>query len=148
MVDLSFISSRIDLLLKVLLAMVRTMMFRQLIFLTLMISTIFFSFAGGLEDGYPDDTGVAGPAFFGFVRDERGSNIPKATIFLKPKTGQPVVVQANILGLYRSHVTPTTVAEDITITCEKPGYKQTRLVRRPRSSVKLIETDCMMQKVK
>jgi len=126
--------------------MVRTMMFRQLIFLTLMISTIFFSFAGGLEDGY--DTGVAGPAFFGFVRDERGSNIPKATIFLKPKTGQPVVVQANILGLYRSHVTPTTVAEDITITCEKPGYKQTRLVRRPRSSVKLIETDCMMQKVK
>jgi hypothetical protein len=102
--------------------------------------------AGGLEDGYPDDTSVNGPAFFGFVRDERGSHITKATVTLKENSGPTVKVISNILGVYRTHISVNVKPEAVTISCEKVGYKQIRLVRRAQKTNKLIETDCIMQK--
>ncbi|SMC35095.1 carboxypeptidase-like regulatory domain-containing protein [Polynucleobacter kasalickyi] len=102
--------------------------------------------AGGLEDGYPDDTSVSGPAFFGFVRDERGSHIPKANVTLKETPGPSVKVVSNILGVYRTHISVNVKVEAVTISCDKPGYKQVKLVRRAQKTNKLIETDCIMQK--
>ncbi len=110
------------------------------------ISLSLTSQAGGLEDGYPDDTSVSGPAFFGFVRDERGSHITKATVILKETSGPTVKVISNILGVYRTHITLNVKIEAVTISCEKVGYKQIKLVRRPQKTNKLIETDCIMQK--
>jgi len=102
--------------------------------------------AGGLEDGYPDDTSVSGPAFFGFVRDERGSHIPKANVTLKETPGPSVKVVSNILGVYRTHISVNVKVENVTISCDKPGYKQVKLVRRAQKTNKLIETDCILQK--
>jgi len=121
----------------------------QKIICSLSIGLISFStitLAGGLEDGYPDDTSVNGPAFFGFVRDDRGSHLPKATVTLKENTGPSVKVVSNILGVYRTHIRPEVKVEAVTISCEKTGYKQLKLVRRPQKTSKLIETDCIMQK--
>ena len=103
--------------------------------------------AGGVDENPGDDTGKEGPAFFGFVREERGSNIGRATVTLQPKLGSAVNVQANIMGVYRTHVNPTAKADDVTITCSKAGYKQTRVVRRASTSGRVVETDCMMQKL-
>ena len=102
--------------------------------------------AGGLEDGYPDDTSVNGPAFFGFVRDERGTLIPKAKVILKENGGTTVQVISNVLGVYRTHISVNVKVEAVTISCEKAGYKQLKLVRRQQKTNKLIETDCIMQK--
>ncbi len=121
----------------------------QKIICSLSIGLISFSamtLAGGLEDGYPDDTSVNGPAFFGFVRDDRGSHLPKATVTLKENAGPSVKVVSNILGVYRTHIRPEVKVEAVTISCEKAGYKQLKLVRRPQKTSKLIETDCIMQK--
>ena len=104
-------------------------------------------FAGGMDEGQSDDTAVAGPAFFGYVRDERGSILAKAVVSLQPKNGKAIVIQANVLGVYRSHVSPTAKPDDVSISCEKPGYKQIRVVRRPATTARVVETDCMMQKL-
>jgi hypothetical protein len=111
-----------------------------------LMSLSWITLAGGLEDGYPDDTSVSGPAFFGFVRDERGSHITKATVILKETSGPTVKVISNILGVYRTHISVNVKIEAVTISCEKVGYKQIKLVRRPQKTNKLIETDCIMQK--
>ena len=102
--------------------------------------------AGGLEDGYPDDTSVNGPAFFGFVRDERGTHITKAKVTLKDNGGTTVQVISNVLGVYRTHISVNVKVDAVTISCEKAGYKQLKLVRRQQKTNKLIETDCIMQK--
>ena len=103
--------------------------------------------AGGVDENPGDETGKDGLAFFGFVREERGPNVGRATVTLQPKTGNAVSVQANIMGVYRTHVNPTVKADDVTITCSKAGYKQTRVVRRASTSGRVVETDCMMQKL-
>jgi len=103
--------------------------------------------AGGVDENPGDETGKDGLAFFGFVREERGPNVGRATVTLQPKTGNAVNVQANIMGVYRTHVNPTAKADEVTITCSKAGYKQTRVVRRASTSGRVVETDCMMQKL-
>ena len=113
--------------------------------LCLMASSVMV-LAGGLEDGYPDDTSENGPAFFGFVRDERGTHITKATVILKENSGPTVTLTSIILGVYRTHIRPTVKIDAVIISCEKSGYKQVKLVRRPQKSSKLVETDCIMQK--
>ena len=52
----------------------------------------------------PTTTEGKGPAYFGFVRDNRGSPVSDARVVLRPKSGEPVVLKSNVLGLYRSHV--------------------------------------------
>jgi len=122
----------------------RVLLFANLTFAIFLSSHVH---AGGMDEGQADDTAVAGPAFFGYVRDERGSILAKATVSLQHKANKAIVIQANVLGVYRSHVSPTAKADEVAISCEKPGYKQIRLVRRPATTARVIETDCMMQKL-
>jgi hypothetical protein len=61
--------------------------------------------AGGDDYDAMNDTEGKGPAYFGFVRDQRGSPVPDAQVTLRPKKGDPVVLKSNVLGLYRSHIT-------------------------------------------
>ena len=105
-----------------------------------------FCFAGGGEYDFPDDTGEAGPAYFGLVRDDRGWNIPSTKAILTTKNGIKVEVKTNVLGLYRTHISKSVKAEDVTLSCQKEGYIQLKLVNRG-SSNRYVETDCILKKV-
>jgi hypothetical protein len=103
--------------------------------------------AGGDDyDGANDIAGL-GPVYFGFVRDVRGSQVADAQVVLRPKSGDPVTVKTNALGLYRSHISKDVVPDDVEISCEKSGYKQTKVYRRtpPGARDMLIETECTLQ---
>lgn len=104
--------------------------------------------AGG--DGYdaatePDD---AGPVFYGVVRDNRGLGVGNAEVVLRPKAGEVVTVQTNMLGLYRSHVAKDVVPTEVEVTCAKQGYRQSGLQRRPpQNNGKANETNCTLQRL-
>jgi hypothetical protein len=105
------------------------------------------AFAGGDDYDAMNDKEGAGPAYFGFVRDHRGSPVSDAQVFLRPKTGEPVVLKTNVLGLYRSHINKDVKPEDVTISCEKSGYKQERVFRRTEPGAMFIETDCTLRRL-
>jgi len=105
--------------------------------------------AGGDDYDASKDTESAGPAYFGFVRDARGTPVSDARVVLRPKTGEPVVIKTNVLGLYRSHVRKGVAPDDVEVACDKDGYKQARVFRRtpPGAKDMFIETDCTLQKL-
>jgi hypothetical protein len=103
--------------------------------------------AGGDEYDAAKDVENLGPAYFGFVRDARGAPISDASVVLKPKSGDPVTIKTNVLGLYRSHVRKDVTPDDVEISCGKNGFKQARVFRRtpPGAKDMFIETDCTLQ---
>lgn len=106
------------------------------------------AFAGGDDYDAMNDHEGHGPAYFGFVRDTRGSPVPDAQVTLKPKTGEPVVLKSNVLGLYRSHLTKEVAPSDVEISCGKTGYKQATVARRPGQDNDMhIETNCTLQRL-
>jgi hypothetical protein len=105
------------------------------------------AFAGGDDYDAMNDTEGAGPAYFGFVRDHRGSPVSEAHVFLRPKSGEPVALKTNVLGLYRSHINKDVKPEDVTISCEKSGYRQERVFRRTEPGAMFIETDCTLRRL-
>src|SRR5258708_15357423 len=84
------------------------------------------AFAGGDDYDAANDTEGAGPAYFGFVRDQRGAPVSDAQVLLRPKSGEPVTLKTNVLGLYRSHINKDVVSDDVAISCEKTGYQPER----------------------
>ena len=107
------------------------------------------AFAGGDDYDAANDTEGAGPAYFGFVRDQRGAPVSDAQVLLTPKSGEPVTLKTNVLGLYRSHVNKDVSPDDVTISCEKTGYRQDKVFRRtpPGGKDMFIETDCMLRRL-
>jgi hypothetical protein len=107
------------------------------------------AFAGGDEYDASQDVQQLGPAYFGFVRDARGTPISDAQVVLTPKSGDPIIIKTNVLGLYRSHVRKDVVPDDVSIACGKDGFKSTQVFRRtpPGSKDMFIETDCTLQKL-
>ena len=105
------------------------------------------AFAGGDDYDAMNDTEGAGPAYFGFVRDHRGSPVADAQVLLRPKAGEPVALKTNVLGLYRSHINKDVKPEDVTISCEKSGYRQERVFRRTEPGAMFIETDCTLRRL-
>ena len=106
-------------------------------------------FAGGDEYDAAQDVQNLGPAYFGFVRDAGGTPLSDAEVMLHPKSGDPITIKTNVLGLYRSHVRKDVVPDDVSVSCAKDGFKQTRVFRRtpPGSKDMFIETDCTLQKL-
>jgi hypothetical protein len=105
--------------------------------------------AGGDDYDASNDIEGAGPAYFGFVRDQRGSPVSDAEVILRPKMGQPVTIKTNVLGLYRSHVNKDVLPDDVQVFCEKSGYKQAKVYRRtpPGAKDMFIETECTLQRL-
>ncbi len=101
---------------------------------------------GGDDYDASNDVKGAGPAYFGFVRDTRGSSVVDAQVVLQPKKGKPVSLKSNVLGLYRGHISKDVLPNDVQISCVKTGYKQTKITRRtpPGNNVMFIETECTM----
>lgn len=106
-------------------------------------------FAGGDDYDAANDTEGAGPAYFGFVRDHRGAAVSEAQVVLHPKTGDPVTIKTNKVGLYRSHISKDVAPDDVQVSCDKTGYKQTKVYRRtpPGAAAMFIETECTLQKL-
>jgi len=103
--------------------------------------------AGGDDYDAMADAEGKGPAYFGFVRDVRGSVLPDARVVLKAKAGEPVVLKSNALGLYRSHLSKDIRPHDVEVSCEKDGYKQVRVVRRSTPGAANVETNCTLQRL-
>jgi hypothetical protein len=106
------------------------------------------AFAGGDDYDAASDTENEGPAYFGFVRDQRGAPVSDAQVILRPKKGDPVVLKSNVLGLYRSHVKKEVDPSDVEISCGKSGYKMAGVMRRPgQEHDRHIETNCTLQRL-
>ena len=96
-----------------------------------------------------------GPNFFGFVKEVSGKAIPDAKVTADIKgliQGRAsVIARTNATGAYRipgfgKNISP----QDVTISCSKDGYKQTRtFIRTPLTKKPLtaIEIECTMQRV-
>ena len=106
-------------------------------------------FAGGDDYDASNDVEGAGPAYFGFVRDARGSPVVDAQVVLQPKKGKPVSLKSNVLGLYRGHISKEVLPDDVQISCVKTGFKQVKVNRRtpPGNTAMFIETECTMQRL-
>ena len=107
------------------------------------------AYAGGDDYDAANDVKGAGPAYFGFVRDHRGSPVTDAQVVLQPKKGKPVALKSNVLGLYRGHISKEVQPDDVQISCVKAGYKQIKINRRtpPGGTAMFIETECTMQRL-
>ena len=107
------------------------------------------AFAGGDDYDAANDVKGAGPAYFGFVRDHRGSPVTDAQVVLQPKKGNPMVLKSNVIGLYRGHISKDVVPDDVQVSCVKTGYKQIKVNRRtpPGNTAMFIETECTMQRL-
>jgi hypothetical protein len=106
------------------------------------------AWAGGDDDDSDTDAATEGPSYYGFVWDARGATVKDAKVVLRGKTGPSVETKTNMMGLYRAHIRKDVKAEDAIIACSKPGYKQSKVVRRvhPDTSATKIEIDCILQK--
>ena len=104
--------------------------------------------AGGDDYDAANDVKGAGPAYFGFVRDARGSPVTDAQVLLQPKKGKPVTLKSNVLGLYRGHISKEVLPDDVQVSCAKTGYKQVKINRRtpPGNNAMFVETECTMQR--
>lgn len=104
--------------------------------------------AGGDDYDAMNDKEGRGPAYFGFVRDHRGSPVSNAEVILRPKSGEPVVLKSNVLGLYRSHITKDVQPADVEVSCAKSGYKQSEVMRRPGQDQDMhVEINCTLQRL-
>jgi hypothetical protein len=126
-------------------------MLRSAVALTCLVFGAASAWAGGenadLMDEHSEDEG---PPYFGFVRDARGNPLKDAKVSLSFKKGNiTYVVQTNVLGMYRMrNPNKEWGAQDVTVSCVKEGYRQTRAMRRSTSvgGKAAIETECQMQK--
>lgn len=116
------------------------------LFITLALATQ--AFAGGDDYDAANDVKGDGPAYFGFVRDTRGSLVADAQVVLQPKNGKSVSLKSNVTGLYRGHLSKAVLPDEVQISCIKTGYKQTKINRRtpPGNNAMFIETECTMQR--
>ena len=107
------------------------------------------AFAGGDDYDAANDVKGEGPAYFGFVRDARGSPVVDAQVVLQPKKGKTVALKSNVLGLYRGHISKDVLPDDVQVSCVKTGYKQIKVNRRtpPGNTAMFIETECTMQRL-
>ncbi len=109
--------------------------------------------AGGAGFGDDDDASEDdGPSYFGFVKDTNGRTVPdaKVTVALKDRGG--VVTRTDALGAYKvpgfgKEVDP----KDVEVSCDKPGFKQLKTLRRmrsPNAEAKIpVETECTLQRI-
>ncbi len=80
-----------------------------------------------------------GPIYYGLVADQRGKALPDVQVVLQANNHEPLVLKTTGLGLYRSHFGKDVPPEDVRVSCEKAGYRTTRVLRRGN------QTNCTME---
>jgi hypothetical protein len=102
--------------------------------------------AGGDADEHDEDP-EAGPIYYGFVKDHRGVVIGDAKVTAELKGKGSVIARTDMLGVYKiPGFGKNTNPDDVTISCAKDGYKQTRVLRKPVEPGRAIETECYLQR--
>ena len=109
------------------------------------------AWAGGGSFGEPDDHSPdEGPSYFGFVKDERGVPVRDAKVTVSYKKSLSLVTRSNVVGAYRVRGFKKEISpDDVTVSCEKEGYKLVRVMRRPPlkgKPVRSVETECRLQR--
>jgi hypothetical protein len=103
----------------------------------------------GANLGTPEDDHDHGASFFGFVKDARGAPVGDAKVVLTVKDGLRLVMQTTKAGMYKSgNLSQKISPADVTISCAKDGYRQTRVIRRtarPEPN-KPVEIECRMER--
>lgn len=124
-------------------------MLRKFAYAVAMVAAATPAFSGGDDYDAMNDTEGKGPAYYGFVRDTRGSPVRDAQVTLSAKGTPPLVLKSNVLGLYRSHINKDVKPDDVELACEKQGYKQTGVLRRAAPGAKdmNIEINCTLQRL-
>jgi hypothetical protein len=100
---------------------------------------------GSFDDDQPRPDQLS---YFGFVRDTHGLGVGDAKVAADVRNGASVVTHTDILGVYRlPGLSVDTNPDDVTISCAKDGYRQTRVLRRttPGPNVKAYEVECTME---
>jgi hypothetical protein len=108
--------------------------------------------AGGADFGDDDDHGEnEGPSYFGYVKDTSGATVADAKVTVAVKDRGGVITRTDAVGAFK---VPGFAAEvnpdDVQVTCEKEGYKQVRVLRRPpppdANAKTAVETECTLQR--
>ena len=129
----------------------RTANIAATLFVYLLLALSSAAWAGG-EAGPDDHDHDDGPNYFGFVKDTAGKTIRDAKVTADIKGRPSIVARTNAAGAYRipgfgKDISPTNV----TISCVKEGYKQTKTLLKTRPSKTpptAVEIECTMQQVK
>ena len=91
-----------------------------------------------------------GPSYFGEVLDTAGKPVDDARVTATSKDGLAMTTRSNALGTWNLPGFNKRInADEVKISCAKPGYRQVRVVRRPAPKgqpVKAVETECRLQK--
>jgi hypothetical protein len=120
--------------------------------LAITCATSMTAWAGGAGSGDDDDTSAeTGPSYFGFVRDTNGTTVPDAKVTLAVSSRASIITRTDALGTYKLPGFGVDVdPKNVQVSCDKEGYRQTRVVRRssPSSDPKIpIETECTLQRL-
>ena len=109
--------------------------------------------AGANRDRGQDEVGPGpdeGPSYFGVVLDIAGKPVDDARVTATSRDGLSMVTRSNAAGAYNLPGFNKRInADEVKISCAKPGYRQVRVVRRPAPSgkpVRAVETECRLQK--
>jgi hypothetical protein len=106
--------------------------------------------AGGEMLGDLEDHHDEGPSYFGFVKDARGAPVADAKVTANVKNGIAFITRTTAAGLYKFAGFSKQISPgDVTISCAKDGYKQSRVIRRPTPKAepaKAIETECRLER--
>src|SRR4030088_3700114 len=117
---------------------------------TCILSTALWAGGAGFGDD-DDNSDEEGPSYFGFVKDANGATMPDAKVTVGVKDRGGVVTGTDALGAYKVPGFGKEVSPDeVTVACEKQGYKQLRVYRRglpPPGSKNPVETECTLQRI-
>jgi hypothetical protein len=118
--------------------------------MTCMMATVAWAGGAGFGDD-DDDNADEGPPYFGFVKDANGATVPDAKVTVAVKDRGGVVTRTDAIGAYKVPGFGKEIDyNDVEVSCEKEGYRQTRVLRRsvpptPESKIP-IETECTLQR--
>jgi hypothetical protein len=109
--------------------------------------------AGANKDRGQDEVGPGpdeGPSYFGRVLDAAGKPVDDARVTATSRDGLAMVTRSNAAGAYSLPGFNKRInADEVKISCAKPGYRQMRVFRYPAPRgrpVKAVETECRLQK--
>lgn len=108
------------------------------------------AWAGG-ELGAARDHHQEGLAIFGFVKDTAGRTVRDAKVTADIKALGSVVTQTDATGVYKFPGFGKGIKqEQVSVSCSKDGYKQTRTLTRPppaKTPLVALEIECTMQRL-
>ena len=109
--------------------------------------------AGANRERGQDEVGPGpdeGPSYFGVVLDTAGKPVDDARVTATSRDGLAMVTRSNAAGAYSLPGFNKRInADEVKISCAKPGYRQVRVVRRPATGgqpLRAVETECRLQR--